>query len=237
MAIAGACFAVLLTLALVVNLVGGGRDDAGGPSVGDEAGAVSDEIDRAVGGDPRTVERELVNGVPVGYPRSEAGAVQAAVNYQIARSSRAYLTDAAARLGVIDAIATAEFHDTLINNDQVAMDRVLDSLGITKKTADSLIARGAAMGTRTDSYSDDLATIRVWMTGLVGLTEADAPLPVSASWTTYTLTLQWQADDWKLAAVNSANGPTPLDSRGAIPSTVEEFRIADRMFHAPPFVG
>ena len=183
------------------------------------------------------MERELVNGVPVGYPRSEAGAVQAAVNYQIARSSRAYLTDTAARLGVIDAIATVEFRETLINKDQESTGRVLDALGITKKNADSLVARGAAMGTRTDSYSEDLATIRVWMTGLVGLTEQDAPLPVSSSWTTSTLTLQWQAGDWKLAAVNSANGPTPLDSRGTIPSTVDEFRIADRMFHAPPFVG
>lgn len=91
------------------------------------------------------------------------------------------------------------------------------------------------MGTKTVSYTDQIAIVEVWMAGLIGTTSEKAPLPVSASWTTYTLTLQWQNEDWKLASVTSVNGPTPV-STGSEPSSVNDFRTADREFDAPPYI-
>jgi hypothetical protein len=163
--------------------------------------------------------------------------VQAAVNYQVARSSAAYFTDDKARRATLAAMMTSQALERQIHNDDTGMWHVLTALGVTAGSEDELVARGAAMGTRVTTYTDEVATIDVWMTGLVGVTDRDAPMPVSASWTTYTLTLQWQAGDWKLSAITSVNGPTPLDAGSDNPSSIDDFRTADREFHAPPYVG
>jgi hypothetical protein len=238
-AIAGGLFVVLLILAVVVNLErgsGSSTDPSGTSSLGSPQGAEPEKDTGGAGGNPQTSALKVVDGVPVGYPRSQAGAVKAAVNYQIARSSAKYFTDTTTRHKIIAAMATSDARDRLTNNDDAGMKQVLSSLGISDVNADSLVARAAAMGTRTVSYTDQVATVEVWMAGLIGTTSDKAPLPVSASWTTYTITLQWQKEDWKLASVTSVNGPTPV-STGSEPSPVNDFRTADQEFDAPPYVG
>ncbi|WP_461031619.1 hypothetical protein [Streptomyces mayteni] len=191
---------------------------------------------------PETEERALdvvqsVNGVPIGFPRSEAGAVRAAVTYQLARSSKSYLTDTRARLGVLDVIVASEVVETFFLKEELAIRRLLESHDLTQDTADSLVARAAVLGTRTVGYTDEVAKVQLWMTGLVGAPDAGEGSSVAATWTTYTVALRWQSDDWKLAGVSSVNGPTALENRGTIPSTDEELGMADRMFRVPPFVS
>ncbi len=241
-AIAGAGFVLLVVLAVTLNVTR--SDDTvsvpGSTPPPDISLSTPDhEAGALTGGDPRTSGRQLVDGVPVGYPHTEAGAVQAAVNYQIARSSAAYFIDPATRHRVIDAMATDESRETLTRNEDTGITEALVSLGIDTGDLqeDTLVARAAPLGTRIDSYSQQVATVEVWMAGLIGVTDDRAPLPVSASWSTYTLTLQWQDDDWKLAALSSIPGPTPLDVGSSVPSSVEDFRSADEAFDAPPFVG
>ncbi len=238
-AIAGGLFAVLLILAVVVNLSRGSgtsTSPSGDSTPGAGQSTAPGKNTGGAGGNPQTAALKVVDGVPVGYAHSQAGAVEAAVNYQIARSSAKYFTDTATRHKIIAAMATSGARDQLTSNDDTGMKQVLSSLGISDANADTLVARAAAMGTKTDSYTDQVATVEVWMAGLVGTTSKNAPLPVSSSWTTYTLTLQWQDGDWKLASVNSVNGPTPV-STGSEPSSVDDFRTADRDFDAPPYVG
>ncbi|MEZ0070064.1 hypothetical protein ABIA32_006116 [Streptacidiphilus sp. MAP12-20] len=176
-------------------------------------------------------------GVPVGYPDTPAGAVQAAVNYELARSSASYFTGPAARHKIIDAMAASGARLQMISNEDAAMKPLLVSLGINGSNANTLVARAAALGTKSDSYSDQVATVEVWMAGVIGTTSKSAPLPVSASWATYTLTLQWETGDWKLVSVTSADGPTPLDTGSGSPSSVDDFRSANSSFDAPPYVG
>lgn len=238
-AVAAGGFALLFGLAVALNSTTGGdpASSADVPTPRTHAGTVHAGTGDGAGGDPRTSVHQMVDGVPVGYPHTEAGAVQAAVNYQVARSSPGYFTDAPTRHRIIRAMATSESRETLTHNDDAAMERVLASLGINHGSADTLVARAATMGTKIDSYSDQVATVEVWMAGLIGTTDERAPLPVSASWSTYTLTLQWQDGDWKLATVSSVPGPTPLDTGSSAPSSVDDFRAADQDFHAPPYVG
>ncbi|WSB84170.1 hypothetical protein OHA60_10550 [Streptomyces cellulosae] len=238
-AVAGGLFVVLLVLAVVVNLdrgSGSSTDPSRTSSLGPTHGAAPGKNPGGAGGNPQTSALRMVDGVPVGYPHSQAGAVEAAVNYQIARSSAKYFTDATTRHKIIAAMATSEARDRLTDNDDTGMKQVLSSLGISDVNADSLVARAAAMGTKTVSYTDQVATVEVWMAGLIGTTSEEAPLPVSASWTTYTLTLQWQKGDWKLSSVTSVNGPTPV-STGSEPISVNDFRTADEEFDAPPYIG
>lgn len=234
MAITGAVFVALFILALVMSLSGGG-DGSNGSSDGQSQTAPAEKS--TTGGDTKSTAKKLVNGVPVGYTHNRAGAVQAAVNYQVARSSAAYFTDEKARHATLAAMMTSQALDRQIRNDDTGMQQVLTALGLTAGSEDELVARGAAMGTRVTTYTDQVATVDVWMTGLVGVTDKNAPMPVSASWTTYTLTLQWQSGDWKLNAITSVNGPTPLDTGSDSPTSVDEFRTADRGFNAPPYVG
>lgn len=236
MAVTGAIFLAVVTLAVVMGLSGGsGGSPSDGSSDGQRQTAPTERNN--TGGDTKSTARKLVSGVPVGYAHSRAGAVQAAVNYQVARSSAAYFTDEKARHATLTAMMTSQALDRQIRNDDDGMQQVLTSLGITSANEGELVARGAAMGTRVTTYTDQVATVEVWMAGLVGVTDENAPMPVSASWTTYTLTLQWQSADWKLASITSVNGPTPLDAGSDDPTSVDEFRTADREFNAPPYAG
>lgn len=236
-AIAGTFFVFLLVLTVALRAAGGGgskKDAAPDASQGPSAPATAPS---GAGGNPASSARALRDGVPVGYSHIRQGAVDAAVNYEIARSSREYFTDTAVRHRIIAAMATRESRAELTHNDDQGMNKVLVSLGVNDTNADSLVARAAAMGTKVDSYSSTVATVEVWMAGLIGTTSTSAPLPVSASWSTYTLTLQWEDGDWRLAAVNSVVGPTPLDTGGDTPSSVDDFRTADREFDAPPYIS
>ncbi|MGP4115370.1 hypothetical protein ACTWP5_31290 [Streptomyces sp. 4N509B] len=252
-AVAGGAFVLLLVLAVAFHTGGdhgagdGNGNDGGGDAVrANVAGPTADgpvEENAAGGDDPPNPARHTAHGVPVGYPRSQEGAVQAAVNYQLARSSAEYFTDAAARHRVMGAMASTETREPLTRNDDEAVSQVLASLNIDVGTeadeasADTLVARAAPLGTRVGGYSDQIATVEVWMAGLIGTTADRAPLPVSASWSTHTLTLRWQDDDWKLVSSSSTPGPTPLETGGNAPSSVADFRTADEEFDAPPYVG
>lgn len=235
-AIAGTLFVFVLILAVALRATGSSgssHDPAPGVS---RSPSVPTTAPAGAGGDPATSARALRDGVPVGYAHTRHGAVDAAVNDEVARSSRAYFTNTAVRHRIIAAMATRESRAELTRNDDAGMDKVLVSLGVNDTNADTLVARAAAMGTKVDSYSSTVATVEVWMAGLIGTTSTRAPLPVSASWTTYTLTIQWEDGDWRLATVNAVDGPTPLDTGGDTPSSVDDFRTADRAFDAPPYI-
>ncbi|MGW7521843.1 hypothetical protein ACWGJ2_40385 [Streptomyces sp. NPDC054796] len=232
MAVTGAVFLAVVVLAVFMGLSPGG---SGAGSDGQSQTAPAEK--NTTGGDTKNTAKKLVNGVPVGYAHSQAGVVEAAVNYQVARSSAAYFTDEKARHATLTAMMTRQALERQIRNDDSGMQQVLTSLGVTADSADELVARGAAMGTRIATYTSQVATVEVWMAGLVGVAAENAPMPVSASWTTYTLTLQWESGDWKVSAITSVDGPTPLEAGSDSPTTLDEFRTADRKFNAPPYVG
>jgi uncharacterized protein YaaQ len=232
--------AALLVMALAVNLTKGSATapaTANGPSPASSAGTPLPQPVTGAGGNPGTATLKTVAGVPVGYPDTQTGAVQAAVNYEVARSSVSYFTDPAARHKIIGAMAASGARTQMISNEDAAMKQLMLSLGINSSNANTLVARAAALGTKSDSYSDQVATVEVWMAGVIGTTSKSAPLPVSASWATYTLTLQRESSDWKLVSVTSAAGPTPLDTGSGSPTSVDDFGTANSSFDAPPYVG
>lgn len=179
----------------------------------------------------------VVNGVPVGYPQTQNGAVAAAVNYELARSTATYFSDTATRHGILKAITTSGALSQELTSEDSAVQQFDTSIGLNSSNASSFVARASALGTKVDNYSPTVATVEVWVCGLVGITSSSSPLPVSASWDTYTLTLQWQDGDWKLSAISAAAGPTPLEQSDNTPSSVSDFALANKEFHAPPYVG
>ncbi|MEU9127826.1 hypothetical protein AB0D08_06880 [Kitasatospora sp. NPDC048540] len=233
--------AILLALILGAVLIGRGSDGSGGAAA---SPAPSEQAGKAAGGSSLSgasaagqAGSRLVEGVPVGYSRTREGAVAAAVNFEIARSSARYLTDAGARERILKTIMEADAAAGQIKDDNAAATRFSSALGLTADTADKLIARASPLGSKVVSYSPEVATVSVWMSGVVGLPTSNAPVPVSASWTTYTLVLVWRDGDWKASSITVTPGPTPLQSTGQQPTSTDVFSSMDKDFDAPPYVG
>jgi hypothetical protein len=224
----------VLFAALLVSLTG----ESGGPSNGGGQGIAASQPPGKPGGSGGKAKAEgKVAGVPVGYPQSREGVAAAAANFEIARSSKSYITDKPFRDKLIGQIMAPESVATQISRDDQATAQLIAGFGLQDPKASGLLLRSACLGTRVSSYSDQVASVDVWMTSVAGVPTEKAKLPVSARWTTYTYNLQWRDGDWKVTSIASIDGPTPLQSDGSSPSSMETFRTAEEEFDAPPYVG
>jgi hypothetical protein len=241
-AIAGAVLIVLLVVGALLSHSGGtsahGQAAPAAPSGngGSPPAAVAPAPSQTSPVDPGAGSR-VVDGVPVGYPQSQSGAVAAAVNYELARSTAGYFTSAVTRHGILQTITASGSLAQELKAQDSATAQFDASIGLSSSNSGSLVARAAALGTRVDSYNQSTATVEVWTCGLVGITSTSSPLPVSASWMTYTMTLQWESGDWKLTSISGAVGPTPLQDSSNTPSGTSDFNTANEEFNAPPYVG
>ncbi|MFE7528083.1 hypothetical protein ACFU7Y_20545 [Kitasatospora sp. NPDC057542] len=233
--------ALVVALIIGIALLPGGKNGAtpatsgSSPAVAGSGAGGQSLAGSGAGGQPAGLR--LVDGVPLGYTNSREGAVAAAINYELARSSVAYLTDGQVRERILKAIMTSEAAPSQLKDDNDAASKLASAFGLTAGGSEQLIARASPLGSRVASYSPQVATVSVWMCGVVGVASANAPLPVSASWSTYTLVLVWQNGDWKVSSIAAANGPTPLQTTGQKPTPVDVFSSTNRDFDAPPYVG
>ncbi|MFC8016662.1 hypothetical protein [[Kitasatospora] papulosa] len=228
-------FGVVLVLGIALTLSGGGggTDDKGTP----ETPASSTPTSQAGGSGPGAKAKTVKNGVPVGYPRSKDGAAAAAVNFQVARSSPGYFTDQALRHQVLKTVMTSSALASQQAQDDQTVKGLMAALGVTEQTAPDMVMRAASLGTSVRSYSDDTATVRVWMSEVVGVPTDKSKMPVSGTYSTYTLILQWQDGDWKIATIDQAEGPTPLVAADQSASSTDEMRLANKEFEAPRYAG
>ncbi|GAA2720395.1 MULTISPECIES: hypothetical protein [Streptomyces] len=226
-------FGVVLALGMALTLFGGGRSDKGSA----ETPADSTPTPQAGGSGPGAKAKSVKDGVPVGYPRTKDGAAAAAVNYQMARSAPGYFTDQGLRHQVLKTVMTSSALANQQAQDDQLTKGLMASLGVTEQTAPDLVMRAAPLGTSIRSYSEDTATVKVWMSEVVGVPTEKSKMPVSGSWSTYTLILQWQDGDWKVATIALSDGPTPLVSPGQPASSPEDMRLANKEFGAPRYAG
>lgn len=152
---------------------------------------------------PRTSVAEseaerLINGVPVGYPRSQEGAIEAATNFTRVMASalenpetyREVLLTMASPSWISEAERIAE------NGLRFFQERY--GLGGTSTFS--------PLRYRVESYSNGRATIQIW-----GVTVAAGPKVdgIDESWLTGTVDLSWVEGDWRISEQSSEAGPTP----------------------------
>lgn len=226
-------FAVVLLIGVLLTRCEGG----GQPDTTAATGPAAKPTTQAGGSGTGSRARTVKDGVPVGYPRSRQGAVAAAVNYQVARSSPGYFTDAALRRQVLQTVMATSSLPSQLEQDNQGTAALLRALGVTTQTAPDMVMRSAPLGTRVDAYTTETATVDVWMSEVVGVPRDNSPMPVSATWSTYTLILQWQSGDWKAAAIKRSDGPTPLVATDSVPSSTGVMQSANSEFEAPPYAG
>ncbi|WP_331732842.1 hypothetical protein OG613_48765 (plasmid) [Streptomyces sp. NBC_00015] len=227
-------FGVVLALGMALILFGGGgKDESGTP----QTPADSTPTSQAGGSGPGARASSVKSGVPVGYPRSKDGAAAAAVNYQVARSSPGYFTDEALRHQVLKTVMASSALASQQTQDDETVKGLMAALGVTEQTAPDMVMRAASLGTSVPSYSDDTATVRVWMSEVVGVPTDASKMPVSGTYSTYTLILQWQDGDWKVATIDQTDGPTPLVAADQSASSTDDMRLANEEFDAPRYAG
>ncbi|MCW5250675.1 hypothetical protein [Streptomyces sp. SHP 1-2] len=153
-------------------------------------------------------------GIPSGYARTEQGAASAAANYAVALGS-ADMFDKAKRDTVLGVIITpAGLPDFESRLDKAYSPQFNRNIGLnedgTAPKGYTFVSRTNPIGTRITKSSGDRVTVDVWCGGLLGLTGQNSVSPVTSSWFTITMDLEWADGDWKIVAHSQKDGPAPI---------------------------
>ncbi|MFE0790164.1 hypothetical protein ACFW4T_33390 [Streptomyces mutabilis] len=152
--------------------------------------------------------------VQSGFAQDEQGAQSAAANYAVALGS-ADMFDKAKRASILQAIIvpsrTADFGATLDKAYSPQFNKAvgLNEDGSTPKGY-TFVSRTSPIGTKVTESSADSATVDVWCSGLLGLAGKNSTTPVTSSWFTITMKLEWVDGDWKIVTHSQKDGPAPI---------------------------
>lgn len=141
---------------------------------------------------PRTV----IDGVPVGFSRTQRGAVAAAIAFAEIMTTAA--GDPDAHVEAMEAIAAPEWRGR-------AAELALNTADFLRESYPNASLSFAPIRYDVVEYTSDAATIKVW--GLTVIFPPDGQ--PEQSWVTGTLRLVW-LDDWRMNGGSSSAGPTPF---------------------------
>ncbi len=166
-----------------------------------------------------------VNGVPVGWDHSQAGAVGAATNYTAALASSELIFDEARRSAAVDTVAAPQARQRL-RRDLENQAKLIAASFFGLKDADKALAQVVASKVvfqtipvryRLDAYDGTHARVSIWQTGVGGY--QDSSLPPQEAWGMTTVRLQWIDKDWKETGATVTDGPVPVaDSNPPTPA-------------------
>jgi hypothetical protein len=166
-----------------------------------------------------------INGVPVGYARSEQGAVAAAANFSLVTANDALL-DADALASAMETLAAPEWQEEArtqaANGYQFVLDRYGEGADVT----------GAVLRYEVAEFAADRAVIKLWTVSI-----ASGPLRPNPEevWGVVTVDLVWTEGDWRVSRSESSPGPSPVDlptrePEESVESVLEDF---DEFSRAP----
>lgn len=159
-----------------------------------------------------------MNGdVPVGYPRTRAGAVAAATNYSAVLAGPLVL-EAAGYRAAESVIASPSAQAQVRAEGEQAMAAVDDSTRAVTEAQRGVrvLVRYTPVAYRITAYDASRATVSIWGLWLVG---EQGLLTPTETWSTRTVGLQWTGGDWKLADSSTVAGPTPQPGQQATPTS------------------
>jgi hypothetical protein len=154
----------------------------------------------------------VVNGVPVGYAHTEAGAVAAATNYLMVVDG-ALITQPDKYRAAINTLSAPEGRGKL---RQVAEADMTGAQYLITYAAQgrSVVRRDIPLAYSVPRYNADSAQVSIWAESMIAV---DGAVSFREGWTTTTVTCEWSSGDWKLSDI-AASGP---DSFGPVPTPVE----------------
>lgn len=152
--------------------------------------------------------------IPTGYTHDVQGAQSAAANYAVALGS-ADMFNKVKRDAILQTIIApthvADFTATL---DQAYTPAFSKNIGLNDDGSTpvgyTFVSRTSPIGTKVTQSSQNSATVDVWCSGLLGMAGEKSTNPVTNSWFTITMKLEWAADDWKVVTQSQKEGPAPV---------------------------
>jgi hypothetical protein len=152
--------------------------------------------------------------VPTVFAHDAQGAQSAAANYAVALGS----TDMFAKT-TRDDVLQAVITPSRIAGLEAALDKAYtpefnESLGLNRDGSApagyTFVSRTSPIGTKVTQTSAAATTVDVWCGGLLGLAGANSTNPVTSSWFTITMQLEWTSNTWKIVTHSQKEGPSPV---------------------------
>ncbi|MXM68519.1 hypothetical protein GR925_35190 [Streptomyces sp. HUCO-GS316] len=148
-----------------------------------------------------------------GFARDEQGVQSAAANYAVALGS-AEMFNKARRDAVLQSLITpsrVSYFETKL--DQAYSPAFNKNVGLNEDGSTpagyTFVSRTSPIGTKV-TESNNGATVEVWCSGLLGLAGENSTNPVTNSWFTITMKLEWTDGGWKIVTHSQKEGPTPV---------------------------
>ena len=142
-----------------------------------------------------------VNGVPVGYARSEDGAVAAATNFNLL-AGKNELLDLDAMTTAMRTLAAPSWKDDAGRQAESGYEYIVSTYG---EDAD---VSAAVMRYDLVDFTTERASVRLWT---VSLASGSKRPTVEEVWAIVTVDLVWVDDDWRVGGIESSVGPAPVD--------------------------
>ena len=169
--------------------------------------------------------------IPTGYAHDAQGAQSAAANYAVALGS-ADMFNKAKRDAILQVVIApsrvATFQSTL---DQAYTAAFNKNVGLNDDGSTpagyTFVSRTNPIGTKVTTSSANNATVEVWCGGLLGMAGENSTNPVTNSWFTITMKLEWAADDWKIVTQSQKEGPAPVPGDDTASSADEMAKAVD----------
>ncbi|WP_053852492.1 hypothetical protein [Streptomyces sp. NRRL B-24085] len=200
---------VVLLIAAIAFANRGGDDSS---SSADTAGSQPDVTATAPSGTKPV--RSTPGVVPAGYAHDAQGAQSAAANYAVALGA-AGMFDKTQRDAILQAVVApsrlAEFQSRL---DRAYTPALNKSVGLNDDGSTpagyTFVSRTNPIGTKVTASSQNNVTVEVWCSGLLGMAGENSTNPVTNSWFTTTMQLEWTDGDWKIVTQSQKDGPAPV---------------------------
>ncbi|MGV9561218.1 hypothetical protein [Streptomyces sp. NPDC003480] len=169
--------------------------------------------------------RARPGSIPSGYAHDEQGAQSAAANYAVALGSDG-MFNADKRHAIVQSVSDP----SALNRLQSGFDAdysatLLKKIGLnddgSAPSGSTFVNRTLPVGTKVTSYSASTTIVQVWCTGLFGLTGDSSTNPVTSSWFTVTVKLNWTRGDWKVMETSQQTGPTPVSGDNPVSGSDE----------------
>lgn len=153
----------------------------------------------------------------MGYERNRDGAAAAATTY-LSTLHQLIGSGDAGRRAALD-VLTASGADAVVDEATSAfatLDQVVAKARATTPNA-RLFLREVPMAYTVGRFTDDRAQVDVWSLGVIIIEGATQATEV---WSTNTVELVWESDDWKVWSWNRRPGPQPsLATSSPVPAT------------------
>lgn len=162
----------------------------------------------------------LVSQVPLGFPHSPTGAVNAVLSHGGALGSPSLLISPGRRAQVLSLVATPRYAEAFHGRAAAALDVARRGpIGQALRRGEQTVYLAHPLAYRVVSYRPSEATIETWGVAVVGT----AAVQPRASWSQSVTSLRWVNGDWRVDRVRSEDGPTPAPAGGAQPTEPPAF--------------